>query len=123
MDKIKKQLSVDAVPINQNLEQINKLEKTIIFIVGFAVSSSATLSPCCYLSGAEASSSPPLAVQPFKRRCSFLHAAQLDQSQQGVAGRLQGEQGVVTVGPVAAAWRRNSKGGMEDTVEALMCQL
>lgn len=59
-----------------------------------------------YLSGAKAPSSPPLAVQPFKWHRSFIHAFQLDQGQQGVAGRLQREQSVLTVRPVAATWRK-----------------
>lgn len=34
-----------------------------------------------------------------------MHVSELDQSQQGIAGRLQREQSVVPVGPVAGTWR------------------
>lgn len=54
-----------------------------------------------YLSGAKAPSSPPLAVQKLKRQFCLLHASHPDQGQQGVAGRLQCEQGVLMVGPPA----------------------
>lgn len=68
--------------------------------------------PLTDLSRAKAASSSSLAVQPFKGCCCFLHVTQLNKSQQGIAGRLQGEEVVFSVRPVAATCSSNRIRGM-----------